>query len=69
MGISLTYEDDSNYPEARFYFDRRIQVPIISAISFMLKSPDEQGSKNFFLTIIYDNDENTLNPRMDNIQQ
>ena len=60
MGISLTYEDDSNYPEARFYFDRRILVPVISAISFMLKSPETDGSKNFFLTIIYDNDENTL---------
>jgi hypothetical protein len=60
LGIILTHEDETDNPEERFFFDRRVLIPVISAVTYLLLSNEENSSKSFFLTIEFNSDDNAI---------
>ena len=60
LGISLNVEDESPLQTARFSFDRRLFIPIISSITYLLSDTRANQSKSFFLTLMYDDADQIL---------
>ena len=60
MSLNLTVEDESDNPEVRFKLDRRLIIPIISAVTYLLRNRTPEESKSFFLTINYDYENSEL---------
>ena len=60
IGISLNVEDESPLQTARFSFDRRLFIPIISSITYLLSDTRANQSKSFFLTLMYDDADQIL---------
>ena len=60
IGILLNVEDESPLQTARFSFDRRLFIPIISSITYLLSDTRANQSKSFFLTLMYDDADQIL---------
>lgn len=56
MDIELNIENESPDPQARFYMDRRIIVPVVSAASYLLTDIEKKDKTSLFLTLTH-NDE------------
>jgi signal transduction histidine kinase len=60
IGITLNIEDESDNPNSRFHLDRRLIVPVISSVTYLLMNSTDESSSSFFLTTTHDDSEGTL---------